>query len=259
MHPASLRQIRKPLIIAHRGYSARYPENTLAAFDAALAAGTPMIELDVTFSRDRHLVVIHDDHLERTTDGTGPVRGHCLADIKKMDAGGWFAQRFAGEVVPTLNEVLRLVKSRGLLNVEIKSSAYEPAHPPDAVERQVVALIRRRRMVRSTLISSFSRPLLEQLAAVKNRPALGMISEAPADGETAAFCRRIGAFSWHPDHRILTADQVDRMHRHGIRVFSWTVLTAAELKRVQAMGVDGVFVNDPHLAQNSSHENIEGR
>jgi glycerophosphoryl diester phosphodiesterase len=135
------------------------------------------------------------------------------------------------------------------LNVEIKSSAYEPAHPADAVERQVVDLIRRQRMIRSTLISSFSRPLLEQLAAIKNRPALALISEESAGEETVAFCRRIRAFSWHPDHRILNAEQVDRMHGHGIRVYPWTVRTEDELQKVRTMGVDGVFVNDPYLVE----------
>ena len=206
-----------------------------------------MSELDVTLTRDRKLAVIHDDHLNRTTTGSGAVRDYSLAQIKKLDAGSWFDHRFKGEPVPSLKEVLRLVKGRGFLNVEIKSSAYEPTHPADAVERQVVDLIRRQRMIRSTLISSFSRPLLEQLAAIKNRPALALISEKSAGKETVAFCRRIRAYSWHPDHHILTTELVEQMHRLDIRVFPWTILTVDELKQMRNMGVDGVMVNDPGL------------
>jgi glycerophosphoryl diester phosphodiesterase len=247
-HP-SLKQVSRPLVIAHRGYSAGYPENTLAAFEAAIVAGAAMIELDVTLSSDRQVVVIHDDHLDRTTDGSGAVHDQQLADIKKLDAGDWFAPRFAGERVPTLKEVLRMAKGRILLNIEIKTKAYEHAHPPDAVELQVVRLARRHRMLRSVLISSFSRPILDQMAAMKNPPALALISEETATDETIAFCRRIRSFSWHPDHRILTADQVIKMHRNGIRVYPWTVTTATELKQMRNMGVDGVIVNDPHLVK----------
>jgi len=243
-----LKQLSQPVVIAHRGYSARCPENTLAAFEAAIAAGADMIELDVTLTRERRVVVIHDDHLDRTTDGSGEVRAHRMADINALDAGSWFAPRFAGERVPALADVLRLAKGRILVNIEIKTNAYERGHPADAIECQVAALARRHRMVRSVLISSFGRPVLEQLAAMGNPPALALISDNPADGKTVAFCRRIGAFSWHPDHRILTAEQVAEMHRHRIRVFPWTVKTLAELRRVTQMGVDGVIVNDPLLA-----------
>lgn len=237
------------MIIAHRGFSARYPENTLAAFEGAIAAGAAMSELDVTLSRDRKVVVIHDDHLDRTTNASGLVVQHRLSELKKLDAGSWFARRFAGEPIPTLAEVIGLVKGRGLLNVEIKSSAYAPGHPEDAIERQVVNLIRRRRMMRSALVSSFSRPILEQLAAMKNPPALALISEEAATAETIAFCRRIRSFSWHPDHRILTAGLVAEMHRHQIRVYPWTIKTRSDLARVREMGVDGVIVNDPYLVK----------
>ncbi len=243
----SLRHLPSFLAIAHRGYSEAYPENTLAAFEGAITAGALMSELDVTISKDRHLVVIHDDHLDRTTSGSGLVVEHNLTELKRLDAGSWFDYRFAGEPVPVLGEVLRLVKGSGMVNVEIKSSAYAPGHPEDAVERQVTDLIRRRRMMRTTIVSSFSRPILEQLAAMKNPPALALISEEPATDETVAFCRRIRSLSWHPDHRILTAEQVDRMHQFGIRVFPWTILTSSDLERVREMGVDGAFVNEPGL------------
>jgi glycerophosphoryl diester phosphodiesterase len=174
---------------------------------------------------------------------------HSLAELEKLDAGSWFQRKFAGERIPSLAEVITCAKGRHLLNIEIKSSAYAPGHPEDAIERQVVHLIRRRRMMRSTLVSSFSRPILEQLAGMRNPPALALISEETATVEMVEFCRRIRSFSWHPDHRIVTAELVNQMHRHHIRVYPWTIKTPYDLKRVQEMGVDGAIVNDPHLVK----------
>ena len=119
-----------PWIMAHRGYRARYPENTLVAFQAALDAGVQMIELDVALSRDRKLVVIHDATLERTTNGEGAVSDHTLAQLKQLDAGGWFHPRFAGEHLPELSEVLDLADGQVLINIEIKPHAYESHHDP---------------------------------------------------------------------------------------------------------------------------------
>ena len=103
MNPSlDLTRFTRPLLIGHRGYPARYPENTLASFEGAMQAGCDMIELDVTLTKDRKVVVIHDDTLDRTTTGKGPVRGHALAEIKRLDAGSWFDARFAAERVPEL-------------------------------------------------------------------------------------------------------------------------------------------------------------
>src|SRR5512141_45573 len=123
--------IRRPLLIGHRGYPARFPENTLAAFAGAMDAGCDMIELDVTLTADRRVVVIHDDTLDRTTSGTGPVRERTLAQIRALDAGSWFAPRFAVERVPLLSEVVAATAGRCMLNIEIKESAYDADFPAD--------------------------------------------------------------------------------------------------------------------------------
>jgi glycerophosphoryl diester phosphodiesterase len=96
--------------IAHRGYSACYPENTLAAFKGAIDAGAHMIELDVCLSKDRHLVVIHDETVDRTTNGTGAVKALTLDQLSRLDAGSWFDPRFNTERLPTLAQVLDAVK-----------------------------------------------------------------------------------------------------------------------------------------------------
>ena len=237
-----------PWIIAHRGFSSEYPENTLVAFKAALDCGVPMIELDVTLSRDRKLIVIHDDDLERTTNGQGPVNQHTLAELKKLDAGGWFHSRFAGERLPELAEVFDLVAGNTIINIEIKPGAYESHHPVDAVEHQVVELARNKKAFGSILISSFDVNVLQRLASMADTPALGVLSPHPADSDMVKMCRRLNALSWHPDQRILTPEQVEMMHAAGIRVLPYNASSTEEITRVKAMHVDGIFCDDPSIS-----------
>jgi glycerophosphoryl diester phosphodiesterase len=236
-----------PWFIAHRGYRAKYPENTLVSFKAALDAGVQMIELDVALSRDRKLVVIHDATLERTTNGEGAVSDHTLEQLKQLDAGGWFHPRFAGERLPELSEVLDLADGRVLINIEIKPHAYEPHHPLDAVERQIVELICRRNIAERVLISSFDLNLLKYISTLDHAPALGLISRNPADNHTLENCNQLNVVSWHPNHQILTPEQVKTMHTHGIRVFPYNADTSEEIARVLEMEVDGVISSDPLL------------
>jgi glycerophosphoryl diester phosphodiesterase len=238
-------RFQQPLIIAHRGYRAKYPENTLSAFKAALDAGAAMIELDVSLSYDRKVVVIHDATLQRTTNGHGPVNGLTLRELKQLDAGSWFHSNFAGERLPELIEVLELVDGSALINIEIKSGAYEPNHPLDAIERQVMQLMRQKKARDYILISSFNIFVLEQLAAYSDAPPLAWISKSPADRHTVNMCTRINAFSWHPEHLILTRKQVEMMHTAGIRVFPFNMESQADFNRVLSMGVDGAIINDP--------------
>jgi glycerophosphoryl diester phosphodiesterase len=224
------KKFKPPWFIAHRGYRAKYPENTLIAFQAALDAGVQMIELDVALSRDRKLVVIHDATLERTTNGKGAVSDHTLAQLKQLDAGGWFHARFAGQV---------------MINIEIKPHAYEPRHPLDAVERQTLELVCRRNIAERVLISSFDLNLLKYISTLEHAPALGLISRNPADRHTFENCKQLAVVSWHPNHQILTPEQVKMMHACDIRVFPYNADTSEEIARVLEMDVDGVISSDP--------------
>jgi glycerophosphoryl diester phosphodiesterase len=243
----SLSSISRPLIVAHRGFRARYPENTLAAFQAAVEVGADMIELDVTLTRDRKLVVIHDDTLDRTTTGKGPVCEILLETVKRLDAGSWFDPRFAGAQIPTLEEVLDAVGKKILINIEIKPEAFEPDAPLDAVERQVLALVQAKHLVDTVLISSFEWRILGRLAGAANAPALALLSEEPADETCLKACQDMGAFSWHPNYRKIDPTQVKQLHEAGIRVFPWTVNSAKKIGQLLDMGVDGIITDDPRL------------
>jgi glycerophosphoryl diester phosphodiesterase len=244
----SNKNFNTPWIIGHRGYHAKYPENTIASFEAAIEAGAIMIELDVMLSRDRKLVVIHDATLERTTNGHGSVADLTLAELKQLDAGNWVDTKFAGQTIPELSEVLDQANGRTYINIEIKSDAYESHHPPDAIEKQVVDLLRQKNLLGSGMISSFDVNILEQIAFMENPPATAFISKKPADQNTVHMCTRLDVFSWHPDHRVVTRHQVEQMHAAGIRVFPYNVNTFEDYARIRNMKVDGVITNDPGLA-----------
>jgi glycerophosphoryl diester phosphodiesterase len=248
----NISNFKPPWIIAHRGYSQKYPENTLAAFEAAAAAGAPMIELDVLFSRDRRPVVIHDATLERTTTGHGAVKNFTAADLKKLDAGSWFDPIHADQRLPELSEVLDLVGGRTTVNIELKAQAYEHRHPPDAIEKQVAAMVKKKYLQDAVLISSFEIDFLVQMAFMPDPPAIALLSNTPASPRIVDICKHLGAFSWHPDLRVVTPDQVDGMHHAGIKVFPYTVNTCRDYEKMIDMNVDGVITDDPLLAEKCS-------
>lgn len=244
---SELKTAKRLLIIAHRGYRAKYPENTLVAFEEAIDAGADMIELDVLLTKDRKMVVIHDESLDRTTNAQGTVRDYTLSELKTLDAGSWFDARFKGERLPTLEEVLELVDKRIPVNIEIKRSAYEPHHPPDAIEKQIVELVMRKNAVENVLVSSFEWQVLEPLGAMKEGPAIAILSGGPNEHNPLEACRNLGAFSWHPRSLMLKKEHVREMHETGILVFPWNVDTLEDIERVLEMDVDGVIVDDPLL------------
>jgi len=231
-----LRRGCRPWVVAHRGFSARYPENTMLAFAAATDAGADMIELDVGLSADRVPVVIHDETLDRTTDGEGPVAARTLAELERLDAGAWFAPEFAGERIPTLEAVLARFGGRVALNVELKPDAFEAGAPPDALEAQVHALVVRFGLRESVLLSSFDpryRPRVPELA-------FGALFEGPLPADAPLT----DVVACHPAAEHLRADDVRRVARP---VLPWTVNDPDEMRRLIAWGVAGMFTDDPKL------------
>jgi len=250
-----LHNIRRPAVIGHRGYRARYPENTLASFSAAIAAGADMIELDVTLSKDDRVVVIHDDNLDRTSSGRGKVRQTPLEILKTLDTGSWFDPSFSGETLPTLEEVLDLAGSSILINIEIKSSAWNPFFQNEAIERQIVRLVAEKQMQESVLISSFQTGFLERIVQLPHHPEVALISGQPVPQGIVETCKRLGGFSWHPCFQSLEQNLIHQMHQAGIRIFPYTVNHAEDMLLLMNMGVDGIFTDDPSemIRRMSSH------
>jgi glycerophosphoryl diester phosphodiesterase len=226
---------RGVLNIAHRGASAEFPENTLTAFDAAIAAGADVCELDVQRSADGALIVMHDDSVERTTDGKGKVAALKLETIKRLDAGAWFASRFAGEGVPLLGEVFELAHGRCALNVELKA--------PE-VAAQVCDLIGEWHAEQSTVISSFDWQALTLVRRIAPELRVGLLaSRGPARILGAAVKMKAAAIN--PSFELITAEYCARAHRQGLAIYAWTVDDPAQMRRLIVAGADGIMTNHP--------------
>lgn len=223
------------LNIAHRGASGRFPENTLSAFRAAIDAGAQMCELDVEGSSDGAIVVIHDETVDRTTDGRGAVRAMTFDELKRLDAGIRFGNEFKGERIPTLAEVLALTEGRCELNIEIKSAG---------VERKVCDLIVEHRALATAMVSSFAWDALAIVRHLEPRVRVGLLaSRWPARLVGAAFEMRADAIN--PRSDIVTEDLCIAAHQRNLSVYAWTVDEPGEMRQLIAFGVDGIMTNYP--------------
>jgi glycerophosphoryl diester phosphodiesterase len=227
--------------IAHRGASGSAPEHTRPAFERALALGVDMIELDVQCTRDGELVVIHDRDLDRTTSGHGPVRACELATLRVLDAGRWFAPRFAGERILTLAEVLELVGTRARLNVEIKAPAQD-------WERAAVRLLddlRQAAALEKTVISCFDVWALACCRWLSPDARLGLLWQGPSLEGAWPAARTLRAWSIHPHWALASADMIATAHAVGLRVLAWTVNDVQVMRDLIARGVDGIISDFP--------------
>lgn len=235
----------RPLIYAHRGASALAPENTLAAFLSALNTGADGIELDVMLSRDKELVVIHDSTVDRTTDGTGKVAEMPLAALRELDAGVWFGDAFRGEKLPTLAEVYEAVGGKMRINVELKNYA----HPLDDLTRRVIALTERFHLENSVLLSSFNPINLSKARRQKPEISLGLLAAPGSRAMLGAIGRLSPYDALHPYHEDVTPEMLARLRARGKALNTWTVDDPQALRRLGALGVDGIICNNPAAAR----------
>ena len=214
--------------VAHRGWSGRAPENTLAAFRLAMSLPeVQWIELDVHLSRDGCPVVIHDPTLKRTTGVQGRVSDYTAAQLSRLDAGSWFDPAYASEGVPTLDQVLAITAGRCQINIELKGEDAEPS----ALAQSVVNVVFARRMERDVVITSF-RP--EMLQAVRDySPAIrtGLIIENNPP-ELVSTVRSLGGTLLSIGFRHLTARLLKQAEEAGIAVMAWTVNQPGDIKRL---------------------------
>lgn len=224
-----------PILWAHRGASAIAPENTMAAFRAACQAGADGLELDIRLSRDGTPVVIHDAILERTTSGSGPVARSSLAELRQLDAGAWFAPCFAGEPIPSLDEVLSAFSGRVWLNLEIKQAA----------AGAVVLELLRDHPTAEVVVSSFSWPLLRRLRRYDPDIRLAVLLDRPGWHRALAVARDISACALHVAADHLSWPLAAACRRQGLPVFPFTVDSLPRARRLGRVGAAGFFTNDP--------------
>jgi glycerophosphoryl diester phosphodiesterase len=233
-----------PLFVtAHRGFSGKAPENTLAAFRAAIDAGCDMVELDVHLSRDNQVVVIHDDTLERTTSGRGSVADRTYEELKLLDAGSWFDPRFSGERIPALAEVLLMARNKILVNIELKKGKNFPYTMEELADR-TLREVEIAGMLDQVLFSSFDRAAIDRIREKNPLLPVALITNKPwAKPEDA------GGGKWYPTLNcridILNEGNIRLAHSGGIRIHAWTVNEQEAMKKAIALGVDGIITNHP--------------
>jgi glycerophosphoryl diester phosphodiesterase len=233
-----------PIIVtAHRGHSGEHPENTLASFRGAIATGADMVELDVHLTRDNEVVVIHDDTLERTTDGKGSVADKTLTELKALDAGAWFNPRFAGERIPTLAEVMDACRGRIRINIELKKGKHFPYTMEELADR-TLAVVEKAGMTDQVLFSSFDPAAIDRIRDKAPRLPIAVITQKPwaTPGEAGGGKRYPTINS---SFKNLSEKNVRLAHAAGLTVHAWTVNTPADMERVIALGVDGIITNHP--------------
>lgn len=236
--------IPRPIIIAHRGDKSHAPENTLAAFSLAAEKKADAIEFDVKLSADGQVVVLHDQTVDRTTNGKGNVSRLPLAAIKELDAGTWFSEQFRGERVPTLDEVFETVGKRVLMNVELTNYA----NPNDGLVPRVAELVKKHALQDRILFSSFFSRNLRKARLLLPEVACGLLASSSILGLWArSFGWRGDFLALHPYLREASPTLIRRVHAAGKRLHVWTVNSEEDLKRMIDLGVDAIFTDDPGL------------
>lgn len=238
----------KPTIFAHRGSSAHAPENTLAAFELAIRQAADGIELDAKLSADQEVVVIHDQTVDRTTDGTGRVRDLPLAALRELDAGSHFDVAYRGESIPTLSEVLEAVGQRIFINIELTN--YET--PNDALPEKLAQLVLHHGLSDRVLFSSFNPFIVRRIHRLLPEVPIGLLILPGFVGKLVRGWpgKLIVAYqALHPRLTDVTDTLVRRAHQAGKRVNVFTVNQASDMRFLFSLAVDGIFTPDPLLAR----------
>lgn len=234
--------MKKPLVVAHRGGSLCAPENTMAAFRQALELGVDRIELDVQQSKDGVVLVMHDEKINRTTNGKGVISDMNYAQLKDVDAGSKFSKDFSNEKIPLLDEVLHLVNGQCELLVEIKN----PGNINKGLEKNVADLIMQHQALAWCTVQSFEYQSLYNLHKINGQITLGLLLDKPKmdtlkkSAANTSFISEINI-----NRRSASAAMIDLIHQMDKKVFVWTVNKPDEMSRLIKKDVDGIITDDP--------------
>lgn len=236
----------RPILLAHRGDLTYAPENTLPAFSQAIQKGADGIELDAKLTADGHVVVIHDETVNRTTGASGRVGSFTFEAIRKLDAGSWFDEKFAGTKIPLLEEVFETVSGDKLINIELTN--YFSLR--DGLAIKVCELIKRHNNAGQIVFSSFSSSNLNIAAQLMPAIPRGLLARAGVLGLWArSFGFMFGDYqALHPHITSVSREQVRRIHRVSRRVHAWTANSPEDIRRLRDWGVDGIITDDPAAA-----------
>jgi len=233
--------LQVPLIIAHRGDSSNLPENTIPAFENALALGSDGIELDVRLTKDQELVVFHDRLLGRTAPGSKPVSNYTLDEVQGLDVGSWFSSKYKGERAPTLDEVFECMPKDFLINVEMKAIMKGMRF----IAYRVAEVVRRHARWNSTLVASFNPISLWELRKIEPQILRGYIwsRRHPFPIRSRCFSPLVKSDWYDPAQNSYNVKLHRKYHSQGARILAWDVDFNLDLKRMAAVRVDGIVTD----------------
>ena len=228
-------------IFAHRGFSGKYPENTMLAFEKAVEIGVDGIELDVHLTKDNEIVIIHDEDIKRTCDGEGLVKDMTLEELRKFDASATFRGQYGFCGIPTLREYFELVKDTPIItNIELKTGVYEY----HTIEQRVIDMVREFGLSDKIIFSSFNHFTVKRCEEIAPEIKRGFL--------TGDWLYDFGKYTaernvqcCHPWHVSLSEETVKEMHDAGREINTWTVNEYEDIKKLSAWGVDSLIGNFP--------------
>lgn len=234
-------QLKRPLIIAHRGAAGEAPENTLAAFKLALEQGCEGFELDVHLSKDKQIVVIHDETLDRTTNGSGEVKNLLTSEIQSYQANASFdINQYPDAFVPTLEQVFELVPLDFFINIELKGGIGE------GMEEAIVELLRKTSRTQHVIISSFNHKSLVKIKELEPSIKVGILYTLRTTHHwKLPEVAGVDAYSLHPWINWLDHEDVIEAKKRGYRFYSWTVNTEAQIANALNYQLDGIITDFP--------------
>lgn len=229
-------------VYAHRGYSGRFPENTMLAFKEAAKTGCYGIELDVQLTKDGQLVVIHDERIDRTTDGTGYVRDYTLEELRRFNAAASWNGKFGFQPIPTFEEYCQWAAGEKLVtNIELKTGVYYY----EGIEEKTLEMVRKYGLTDRVLFSSFLHSSITILRKLAPEIKCGALVENDGLGNPGYYCEKMDFQCFHPGWMCLPKGDVDSCKAHGIELNVWTVNDMDVLERLVEWEVDGLISNFP--------------
>ncbi|WP_073340419.1 glycerophosphodiester phosphodiesterase [Clostridium grantii] len=226
---------------AHRGASGNYPENTMLAFEKAIEMGATGIETDVQMTKDGELVILHDEQLNRTTNGNGLLKDYSLKEIKKLDAGSWFSQDYSSCTIPTLKEFLELTsKTKLKINLELKSNIIQYPN----IEEKVIDMIYKYNMDNKVILSGFNHYSMVKCKEISSNIKTGLLYMSGLY-KPETYIKYVVADALHPYFYALNQDIITGIQKSGIMINTFTVNDEKYMKFFASAKVDGIITNYP--------------
>ncbi|MDA0987016.1 MAG: glycerophosphodiester phosphodiesterase family protein [Bacteroidetes bacterium] len=236
---------QNPLIIAHRGYSQIAPENTMAAFEAAANAKVDMIECDIRLSKDNKFVIIHDEKLNRTTNGDGKIYSKLFSEIRSLKNGEWFSNKFKNEKIVPLEKLIKWLPQSIILNIELKSNVESSSLK--TAENKLVDIILKFNLVDRVIVTSFNHHKMKLLKDLSPHITTGIIFNPITNfrHSPSQLCKKYNADIFICNKHQLQSEVVENAHKNNFLVYVYSIKTEADVSRAWKFKVDGIIADDP--------------